>query len=93
MITLKEIKTAAYKAKEKIPIRSMSLFGSYANGTANNNSDVDILVEINKEHPSLFDAGAIQYYMQDMLDLKVDVIIYPLKEGTRFKIGKTVRLI
>jgi predicted nucleotidyltransferase len=35
MITLKEIKTAAYKAKEKIPIRSMSLFGSYANGTAN----------------------------------------------------------
>jgi predicted nucleotidyltransferase len=56
-----------------------------------NNSDVDILVEINKEHPSLFDAGAIQYYMQDMLDLKVDVIIYPLKEGTRFKIGKTVR--
>jgi uncharacterized protein len=93
MVSISEIKNAADNVRKSCPIKSMSLFGSYAEGTADMNSDVDILVEINKEAPSLIDIGFIQYQMQQILKSKVDVLPLPLRKGTRFRVSKTVKLI
>jgi len=45
MLTLTDIKNTANAIARKYPIRSLSLFGSYAQGTATENSDVDLLVD------------------------------------------------
>lgn len=45
MLTIDRIKTAASKLADYYPIKKVSLFGSYAEGTADETSDVDLLME------------------------------------------------
>lgn len=52
MLTLEEIRKAVAKVSKKYGIRNAYLFGSYARGDADNDSDVDILL----------DAGSITTY-------------------------------
>lgn len=53
--------------------RNPSVFGSVLTGTEHEESDVDILIEP-LPHMSLFDLGAIQYELSDMLGRRVDVL-------------------
>jgi predicted nucleotidyltransferase len=52
---------------------NVRVFGSVANGTANQNSDIDFLVDLDKER-SLFDLGGLLMALQKVLDRKVDVV-------------------
>ena len=45
MLTIDEIKKAVTKIGKKYGIKTAYLFGSYARGEANNNSDVDIIID------------------------------------------------
>ena len=45
MLTIDDIKQAVAKIGKKYGIKSAYLFGSYARGEANENSDVDIIIE------------------------------------------------
>ena len=76
MYTLDEIKLILAKAKpelqKKYPISELGIFGSYARGDANENSDIDVLVD--------FD-GVIGMKYFDLIDdisllfkTKVDVV-------------------
>ena len=51
MYTLDEIKTILAKAKpelqKKYPLSELGIFGSYARGEADENSDIDVLVDFN----------------------------------------------
>ena len=51
MYTLDEIKYILAKAKpelqKKYPISELGIFGSYARGEADENSDIDVLVDFN----------------------------------------------
>ena len=49
----------------KYPLKSMALFGSYANGNANDKSDVDILIELNGKMG--FDFLHLNYEIEDLL--------------------------
>ena len=53
MKTVQEIKSALYKNKRKLyrdyPIKSLAIFGSFARGQQNEQSDLDILVEFNEK--------------------------------------------
>jgi uncharacterized protein len=51
---------------------NVRIFGSMANGTANENSDVDFLVEL-QEGRSLFDMGGLLMDLQALLHRKVDI--------------------
>jgi len=67
---LKELKpaiTARYRAKE------IGVFGSFVRGEQNANSDIDILVEFEKE-ADLFDLMGISLMLEEKLQRKVDVI-------------------
>lgn len=70
LIKLKELKpaiTVRYKAKE------IGLFGSFARGEQNVNSDIDILVEF-EEAADLFDLMGLALYLEEVLDRKVDIV-------------------
>lgn len=52
---------------------NLRVFGSVANGTADEKSDVDILVDLEKGR-SLFDLGGLLMDLQQLLNRKVDVV-------------------
>ena len=56
----------------KYPLKSMALFGSYANGNENESSDVDILVELDGRIG--FGFLHLNYEIEDLLKKKVDLI-------------------
>jgi len=56
------------------PVKKIFLFGSYARGEANENSDVDLLVELDRsQHIGLSFFGWYQD-LQDVFKRKVDVV-------------------
>ena len=79
--------------KSTYALRTVSIFGSYAEGRATVNSDLDLLVEF--EHPtvSLIRLNALKYALEDALGLPVDVIHAPLPEGSLIQPGKVVRVL
>ena len=52
---------------------SVRIFGSVANGTADETSDVDFLVDL-EDGRSLFDLGGLLMDLQDLLHRKVEVL-------------------
>lgn len=52
---------------------NVRVFGSVANGTADKNSDIDFLVDMEKGR-SLFDLGGLLMDLQQLLNRKVDVV-------------------
>ncbi len=53
----------------------VGLFGSYAKKTAQPNSDIDLMVEFEKEKKySLFDLGGIKMDLEYNLKKKVDIV-------------------
>jgi len=52
---------------------NVRIFGSVANGTADENSDIDFLVDLEKGR-SLFDLGGLFMDLQELFNRKVDVV-------------------
>ena len=73
--------------KESGVLRS-SIFGSVARGEANENSDVDILIEL-PENKSMFDLVRLEAKLEALLHKKVDLVTYysvnPLLKDIVFK--------
>lgn len=62
----------AYFATQKA-VKKAWLFGSFARGDQDENSDVDILIDVDKEaHLTLFDLAEYQETLQKKLQRKVD---------------------
>ena len=59
--------------QEKFKVKNIGVFGSYVRGEQKNNSDVDVLVEF-KEPIGLFEFMALEYYLSDLLGVKVDLV-------------------
>lgn len=66
----------------------VGVFGSYVRGEQHRDSDVDILIEL--ERPpriSLIGLVELEYYLSDLLGMKVDVAI---KRNLRKRIGERI---
>ncbi|GAB3809436.1 nucleotidyltransferase family protein [Spirosoma humi] len=70
------IKTLLKANKERLfiayPLASLALFGSYADGTATENSDVDILVEF--KQPVGFEFIDLSIELESLLQKPVDLV-------------------
>ena len=66
--------------------RNLRVFGSLARGDAQESSDVDFLVEMEAGR-SLFDMGALQMELRDLLGVEVDVVTY---KGLKSRIRERV---
>ena len=76
MVSLNDIKNQRDKISNlagKHGIKNIRVFGSYAHGNADENSDLDLLVTID-ENRSLLDRIAFMHDVEDLLHIKVDVV-------------------
>ena len=55
------------------PVRRAYVFGSLARGEATDQSDVDVLVELDQD-ATLFDQARMSWQLEDLLQHKVDVV-------------------
>ena len=94
MLTIPEIKDAVEKIAPEYPVKRVQLFGSYADGLATEKSDVDMLVEFTEWPISLWDFCGFQQEMAELLDIKVDILKFPLtsKTSEHMVIDKVVHL-
>jgi predicted nucleotidyltransferase len=78
MISNKEIiKSSITRNREKIKllgVDKLGLFGSYARGDADNDSDIDILVVFSKKKKNFDNFMDLSFLLEDILEHKVDLI-------------------
>ena len=72
---IEQIKKTILPILQKHDIQKAGLFGSHARGDFSENSNIDILVEINK-NISLLDFVGIKLDIEDALGKKVDLFEY-----------------
>jgi len=58
--------------QQKYAVKSVGLFGSFADGTYTDNSDVDIVVEF--ERPIGWQFFTLEKYLEETLNRKVDMV-------------------
>lgn len=83
MLSIMEIKEAVNKIAPVYPIKNVYLFGSYAEGNAHEESDVDVLVEFDKRPVTLLDYCGFQEELSEALQVSVDIVKYPLSVSIR----------
>lgn len=90
MLGIKAIQAAVKDAAQFYPVKRVELFGSYANGTANEKSDVDFLVEFEQSPISLLKISGFQQTLSELLQLDVDIVELPLDKNSDLKLNRTV---
>ena len=73
--------------RERYGVRSLWLFGSYVRGEQRRRSDLDVLVEFDDRPLSLLQFVALQHYLSDLLQVKVDLVE---KETLKPAIGRQI---
>ncbi len=93
MPTEEKIRETVNSLKAAYALQSVSIFGSYADGRATEESDLDLLVEFEEPAVSLFKLSGLKIDLEEALGLPVDVIHAPLPEGSLIRPGKVVRVL
>jgi len=55
-------------------VKSLGVFGSYVRGEADENSDIDLLVDLEDESLTLLQFIALENHLSDSLGVKVDLV-------------------
>jgi len=90
MLTHERIVDAVAKTATRFPLKKVSYFGSYADGNATEQSDLDLLVEFTQRPVSLLTIFGLQHDLEDELNISVDVVCSPVPRKSYIEIGKTV---
>lgn len=69
---LQILKEHKQELMEKYPIKSLALFGSYSRGDYNENSDIDIMVELTE--PAAMKFIQLSQDLEDIFQKKVDLV-------------------
>ena len=93
MPTVETIQSVVRSFKNAYALRTVDIFGSYADGRATPQSDLDLLVEFDTPSVSLIRLNALKYDLEDALGLSVDLVHAPLPEGSMIEPGKVVRVL
>ena len=72
--------------KEKFKVKELGIFGSFARGEEREKSDLDLLVEFDKE-ADFFHLVGLSIFLEEKLNQKVDIVP---KNALRKEIRKTV---
>ncbi len=92
MLTIDQIKDVASSIAAYHSIKKISLFGSYADGTANENSDIDLLIEFLIPNVSLLTLSNIKNELEDKLKKSVDIIHMPITKESLLEFNKVIDL-
>jgi predicted nucleotidyltransferase len=72
-IALNNKRTAVREAVARFQISNPRIFGSVVAGTDQDGSDLDLLVDVGPG-VTLFDLGGLQYELESLLGVRVDVL-------------------
>jgi predicted nucleotidyltransferase len=61
--------------KKKFKVKKIGVFGSYVRGQQGEMSDIDILVEFEKEGLTFDNYMDLKFYLEDIFSNKVDLVI------------------
>lgn len=92
MLDIGKIKDGINTVVHEYPIKKVDLFGSYAEGTNHEASDVDLLVEFVTSSISLLTLNSLKYRLEELYHTEVDVIHAPLDNDSMITLGKVVPL-
>jgi predicted nucleotidyltransferase len=90
MLDFTEMRKIVERLAEDYPIKSISCFGSYANGTQTEESDIDFLVEFDTPYISLIKLAGLKRRLEERLGLPVDLIHAPIPPESYIKIKDEV---
>ena len=90
MVSEAYITQAIYDVAPRVGARRVSYFGSYAEGTATEKSDLDILVEFDTSGISLLTLIDFKNQLEQKLGIPVDVIHAPLPDDAMIEVGEVV---
>lgn len=90
-LSLDDLKALILPITTEYPITKITLFGSRANGTNKEDSDVDLIMEF-CDAISLLTLAQIKYELEDILGVSVDVIHGPIRDTDLIEVGKVVEL-
>ncbi len=91
MLTIDDIKKTIAEIAPQYNLKKVTLFGSRANGTATENSDVDLLVDF-PDDSTLLTLISLKHKLEDIWNLSVDVIAAPISEDSILEIEKEVKI-
>jgi len=78
-MNIMEIKKIFEKEKNYISknfyVKEIGIFGSMVRGEQREESDIDILIELEKGHKDFFNFMKLKYYLEEILGRKVDLVI------------------
>ena len=92
MIAIEKLKEAIAKLADKYSITKVYLFGSYANGTANENSDIDLLVEFETRNISLLKLSTLKIEITEEMKNDVDIVHGPIPEKALLDMKEMVQI-
>lgn len=90
-MTIETLKNSLQNIVEAYPICRISLFGSRADETNREDSDVDLIVEFSAPI-TLMTISMLRCDLEDLLGLSVDIIHGPIQPTDMLEIGKVVEL-
>lgn len=90
-MTISDIKKAVSSIVDLYPISRVVLFGSRADGTNKDNSDVDLIVEFDKP-VTLIMIASLTETLKELLGFDVDVIHGPIRENDMIEVGKEIEI-
>jgi len=61
--------------RERFKVKEIGIFGSFVRGEQTEKSDVDILVDFEKEGKTFDNYMELKYFLEELLSLKVDLIM------------------
>lgn len=93
MPTKELIRDVLNNMKADHSLRTVGIIGSYAEGTATEESELDLLVEFVQPTISLIKLNALKYDLEDALGLSVNVIHAPLPAKSMIQIGKVIQVL
>ena len=92
VLEISDIKSCVTQVAKDYGIERVSLFGSYANGKRNKDSDIDLLVGFGPRPVSLFKVGGFKAELEELTGKEVDVVPLPISADSLLVIDNEVLL-
>lgn len=90
-MTIESIQRSLLEIVKAYPIHRITLFGSRADGTNREDSDVDLIIEFSAPI-TLVTISRLRCELEEVLGLGVDIIHGPIQSTDMIEIGKVVEL-
>ena len=90
-LSLDDIKSSVAQVAKQYSVKSVSLFGSFAEGKQTTSSDIDLLVEFSKAI-SIYQLAALKLKLEELTGRNVDIIPAPLPTDTFLNITSEVAI-